>query len=395
MVNNEIWITGIGLVTPHGVHCTKNWHAVCAGIPCEKGTFGIPADNKIVYINEELFFDPAVSGMPLNKTEGLRSGLVQHAAQQALDDAKITVLPQAGVIVCCGKPTTGRENQWVKAFSTDRNSYSSVAITTSIKQPALMLARKYGFGGPVLNITAACATGLYAIIAAARIIRSGDANTILTGAVEIAPDDCFLASYHNMKVMTDCFEHFRPFHTHRNGFFIAEGCGMLVVESAKTAQKRGAIPYAIIEDWTTLNDPSGMTIMNEDGAVIAEILTRLVAKNAKKIDYINTHGTGTPLNDRAEMRSISRVFGTHSNIVCSATKPLTGHMFSATAAIEVILTALSLSHQKILPTIRLDLPDAECTLQFTSQTLEASIERAISLSYGFGGSMGGILLRKP
>ena len=397
-MNDEIWITGIGLVTPQGITVDSNWKAVCQGRPCEDGALATPFADKIVYIDEPKFLATSASAKAHNTNTDIRFLFSHEAASQAINDARLDSLKDAGVVVCCGKPTTGKQNKWLKAQTDTIHSFNSdIVLSTGIEHPVSQLAAQFGFEGPLLNVTAACATGLISIISAARIIRHGDADIMLAGAVEIAPDNCFLASYINMKTITDSFAHFRPFHTHRNGFFASEGSAMLILESAESARHRGVTPYAVIEDWCSLNDPSGLTAMDEDGIVITEILSRLSKNTEKTIDYINTHGTATLLNDRAEIRGIQKAFGSKvDELYLGATKPLTGHMFSVTGAVETIFTALTLQHQIIPPTIRLDEPDPECNLYFpTHLSTTKKIDRAISLSYGFGGPMAGILLRKP
>lgn len=398
-MKKEIWITGIGTITTHGLTGEEFWNAVSKGTPCEKGSLA-KLTGGAVYIDEDKAQKRGTFVHKKKSYTDQRRMFAIEAVGRALEDAGLTGKRNMGALVSCSKCTLGRSERWMSAvkklYSYDHSSVFNVPIAGSVEIPCLYLLKKFGFRGPSLNVTAGCATGLMAIIVASRIILCGDADCMVAGGVEVIPEEAFYASYRTMNVLTDEYAHFRPYHRDRNGFFISEGSGVVVLESAESARKRGKIPYAIIEDWVALNDPSGMTSMDEQGSVISEMLTRLTDKGKIHIDYINTHGTGTKLNDLAETRGIKNAFGKSAySIPCSATKPVTGHMLGATSAVEFIATVLSLRNNSIPPTIRLDDPDPECDLDFTPEKcVNKELERAITLSYGFGGPMAGILLRK-
>lgn len=398
-MNKELWITGIGLVTPHGSSVDKFWKNIIGGCPCEEADLA-ESKNGVIHINEKKLQSHGKFIHKKKPYSDQRRAFVHEASGLAIEDAGLAERLDLGAIISCARPTMGRSEKWVKAIKHLVEGYYTpdfnAPIAGSVEIPCVYLLKKFGFKGPSLSLSASCVTGLMAIITACRIILSGDSDIMLGGGVEVIPETAFLSSYKNMNVLTDDYGNFKPFHKNRNGFFISEGSGVVVIETAQSAKKRGKKPYAVIDGWSVLNDPSGMTSMNPDGEVIAEILSRLTDKGTNPTDYINLHGTATKMNDIAETRAIKKVFGEKAfDIDLSATKPLTGHMLGAGSAVESIITVLSVYNQEIPPTIRLDDPDPECDLNYNPEKpKKKELVNAINLSYGFGGPMAGILFRK-
>lgn len=397
-MNCDVWVTGIGVVTPHGLKIDDFWGAVKDGKSCEKG---ILAEQKpsVVYIDEDKL---KKSGMFINKKRSFpdrRRTFVIEAVKRAMIDAGIAGRSDAGVIVSCSKPTLGKTEKWLNASKcmmlNQETSDYDVPIAGSVEIPCLSILKKIGFTGPAYNVTASCVTGLMSIISAARHIYIGDADIMIAGATEVVPELTYLSAYRNMGIITDDYQNFRPYHVNRNGFFISEGCGIVVLESAESARKRNKTPYAVIKKWVACSDPVGLASMSLDGAVISHILSSLVSDNNIP-DYINTHGTATRMNDLAEARAIKNVFKHNTKkILCGSTKPQTGHMLGVSSAIEFIIASLALYNQEIPPVINLDDPDPECDLNFPLEgSIRKEINRVISLSYGFGCTMAGILLER-
>jgi len=322
-MNRDVWVTGIGVVTPHGVKIDDFWEAVKDGKSCEKGVL---AEQKpgVVYIDEGKL---KKTGRFINKKRSFpdrRRTFVLEAVKRAMIDAGVKNRPDAGVIVSCSKPTLGKTEKWLNAskcmaLNKETSDYD-VPIASSVEIPCLYLLKRIGFMGPAYNVTAGCVTGLMSIISAARHICLGDADVMIAGATEVVPESTFLAAYRNMKVITDDYQNFRPYHVDRNGFIISEGCGVVVLESPESARKRNKTPYAVIKKWVACSDPVGLTSMSTDGAVISHILSNLVSDSDIPVDYINTHGTATRINDIAEARAIQNVFG-DDRILCGSTKP--------------------------------------------------------------------------
>ncbi|MEW6535892.1 MAG: beta-ketoacyl-[acyl-carrier-protein] synthase family protein [Candidatus Auribacterota bacterium] len=398
-MNRDIVITGLGVVSTHGVTLDRFWQAVKEGCPCEEGDFAQPY-KKSVFIDDKKL---RKAGQFINKRKSFsddRRAFVFEAAGRALEDAGVSDRFDLGVVIGCSKPTMGRAKRWMEAVKAmkkyEESSVYNVPIAGSVEIPSLYLVKKMFLTGPSLNVTAGCATGLMSVNTACRLIMMGDADIVIAGGVEVIPETTFYACYENMGVLTDSFKHFRPFHKDRNGFIIGEGCAVVILETEESARNRGRKPYCKIEKWAALNDPTGYTKMNPDGAVISELINRLTNNNAYPIDYVNTHGTATRMNDPAELRAFKRSFNDKAGSMSfSATKPVTGHMLGATSAVELAICVLALQHQAVPPTIRLDEPDVECTIDLTPQKARhKNLERVMTLSYGFGGPMAGIVLKR-
>lgn len=400
MTSTDIAITGIGTVTPHGLDSDSFFEAISSGVPCEQGVFAQCIDGA-VYINDRKFLNQRKSDNRKRIGKDHRRAFVLEAACRALDDAGIDDLTGIGCTISCARPTLGRAQRWYNAISCLRRGEESsdfnVPIAGSVEIPGTYVMKQLGIDGPSLAVSGGCTTGLLSVLAGCRIIIQGQAQRVIAGAVEVVPERAFMAGYRSMKVLTDSYEHFRPFHRHRNGFFIAEGAGIVILESADSARSRGRIPYATVENWCSLCDPTGMTSMNTEGSVIKELISRLTDHCSVPVDYVNCHGTGTIMNDRAESKAIAESFGVRrSDVSCSSIKGQTGHMLGVSSIIELIATTLAVKHDIVPPTIRLDDTDIAYGLDYTPiEPRTRTVNRAISLSYGFGGAMSAILLAKP
>ncbi|MDX9703403.1 MAG: beta-ketoacyl-[acyl-carrier-protein] synthase family protein [Candidatus Auribacterota bacterium] len=394
--NREIWITGLGCVTPHGLDAKSFFRAVAAGVPCEQGGF---AQRKfpVVYIDEENFLTRRISDKRSRIGKDYRRAYALEAAYRARHDAGLDDENSIGCTISCARPTLGRDQQWFNALECLRRgedtSDFNVPIAGSVEVPGEYVFGRLALEGIALSTQGGCVTGLLSILTACRMIVQGQAERVLAGAVEVVPEKLFLAGYHSMKVLTESFEEFRPYHRLRNGFFISEGAGVVMLESAESAKKRGKKPYAVIEDWCSLADAHGMTSMDPKGITIKEIIKRLTKNGGISLDYINTHGTATRMNDQIESKAIYDVLGT--KVPCSSIKPQTGHMLGASSVMEVIATALAVNQDIVPPTIRIDDTDIGYGLDYIpNQARSVCVKRAVSLSYGFGGVMAGILLKK-
>ncbi len=397
-MNGDVWVTGIGVVTPHGLEVDGFWDAVKKGESCEKGVLA-QQERSVVYVDEDKLKQ---AGRFINKKRTFpdrRRTFVIEAVKRAMIDAGIEGRSDAGVIVSCSKPTLGKTEKWLNAsrcmMLNQESSDYDVPVAGSVEIPCLYLLKKIGFMGPAYNVTAGCVTGLMSIISAARHILIGDADIMVAGATEVVPESTYLSAYRNMGIITDDYKNFRPYHIDRNGFFISEGCGVVVLESAESAKKRNKTPYAVIKKWVLCSDPVGVVSMSLDGSVIFNMLSRLLSDGVLP-EYINTHGTATEMNDLAESRAIKKMFKQDTKkILCGSTKPQTGHMLGVSSAIEFIISSLALRDQVVPPIINLDYPDPECDLNFPSDgSIGKNINRVVSLSYGFGCSMAGVLLER-
>lgn len=259
---------------------------------------------------------------------------------------------------------------------------------------ASMVALEFGLRGPNMAVTSACATGANAIGEAGEMIRRGAADLALCGGAEAGVIPISVAGFSAMRALSERNDEperaSRPFDRDRDGFVVGEGAGILVLEELEHARARGARIYAELAGYGTNDDAYHITAPDENGAG-ASACMRLALESAQmrpeEIDYINAHGTSTPLNDTAETRAIKAVFGEYAyRVPISSTKSMTGHLLGAAGAVEAIFSVMALQEGIIPPTINLDHPDLACDLDYVPhQARRAELKAALSNSFGFGG----------
>jgi 3-oxoacyl-[acyl-carrier-protein] synthase II len=254
------------------------------------------------------------------------------------------------------------------------------------------IAITLGLRGPNMAVVSACATGNHALGEAFHTVRRGDAVAVIAGGAEAPILPIIFAGFSAMRALgnhPDPAQASRPFDKDRNGFVISEGAGALVVEELDHATARGARIYAEVLGYGSSNDAFDMAAPAEgDGAVSS--MTRALRSaevTPDRVDYINAHGTGTPLNDKFETDAVHRVFGEHaSQLAMSSTKSMTGHMMGAAGAVEAVFTTLAIRDQVMPPTINIRTPDPECDLDYVPDAARrAPIGVALSNSFGLGG----------
>jgi 3-oxoacyl-[acyl-carrier-protein] synthase II len=260
-----------------------------------------------------------------------------------------------------------------------------------------------GLRGPNFATVSACASGAHAIGAAFRAIRDGDADAMITGGSEAAVCPLALAGFAAMKAISARNDEpdraSRPFDLNRDGFVLGEGAGIVVLEELAHAKRRGARAYAEIVGYAATADAYHMTAPAPDGEGAA-LAIRVALEDARvdpsDVQYINAHGTSTPLNDKFETAAIKAVFGDHArSLAVSSTKSMIGHLLGAAGGVEFILTALAVQTSVIPPTINYETPDPECDLDYVpNQAREATITCALTNSFGFGGHNAVIALRR-
>ncbi len=259
------------------------------------------------------------------------------------------------------------------------------------------------FGAKGVNIAAAtaCASAANSIGSALRAIQYGDADVMLTGGSEAALTPMGLAGFQNMRALsfrTDAPQQAsRPFDLDRDGFVLAEGSGVVVLEELEHARRRGARIYGELKGYGASGDAGHITQPDDEGLGASRAMTmalRDAGLGTDAIDYINAHGTSTPLGDKAETAAVKRVFGPHAKrLALSSTKSQLGHTLGASGGIELVVCALSLDRGVIAPTINLDTPDPDCDLDYTPKVArEARIRVAMSNNFGFGGHNASLIL---
>jgi 3-oxoacyl-[acyl-carrier-protein] synthase II len=256
------------------------------------------------------------------------------------------------------------------------------------------IAIDYGLRGLTLSPVSACASGTHAIGEAARLIRTGAANVAICGGSEAGMHPLALAAFGNMQAVSrrndEPEQASRPFDAERDGFVIGEGASVLVLESLSKAQERGARIYAELAGYGASTDAFHITAPDEKGAGAVLSMVRALddaGLGPEEIDYINAHGTSTPLNDAMETRAIRQVFGEHADAIpISSTKSMIGHLLGAAGAVEAVACIMSLQTGVLHPTINYETPDPDCDLDYVpNQARETHPRTALSNSFGFGG----------
>lgn len=265
------------------------------------------------------------------------------------------------------------------------------------------VSMKYQLTGPNLSTVTACTTGLHCIGQAARMIAYGDADVMVAGGAEMATTPLSIAGFSNAKALSrrndEPEKASRPWDRDRDGFVLADGAGVVVLELLEHAQKRNANILAEIQGFGMSSDAYHMTLPPEDGAGAALAMKNALndaAINREQVGYINAHGTSTPAGDVAETRAIKSLFGDHAyKLSVSSTKSMSGHMLGASGSFETIVTALALWDQVAPPTINLENPDEECDLDYVANNAkELCMEYALCNSFGFGGTNGCLVLKR-
>ncbi|MBR0500261.1 MAG: beta-ketoacyl-ACP synthase II [Bacteroidales bacterium] len=257
--------------------------------------------------------------------------------------------------------------------------------------------------GPNLPVVTACATGTHSVGEAYRMIREGRADAMITGGAEAAVCEIAISGFANSKALSTCEDPMAaslPFDARRKGFVIGEGSGIMILEEYEAARRRGAHIYAEVCGYGNSCDAYHYTAPRADAKsatnCIRWALEEAGYREGEKV-YVNAHGTGTPLNDKAETLAIKQAFGLEAarKAVISSTKSMTGHMLGATGAIELIVCAKTLQDGKVAPTIHLDQPDPECDLDYTPHTArDYTPDITVSNSFGFGGQNACVAMRR-
>ncbi|HDP66985.1 MAG TPA: beta-ketoacyl-[acyl-carrier-protein] synthase II [Candidatus Marinimicrobia bacterium] len=401
-MQKRVVVTGAGIISPIGNDVPTFWSN------CVNGVCGIdiiqafPVAELPVKIGAEVKnFDPTDW---IDPKEARRMDRVTHfglaAAEQAIRDADLkesSINPErVGVIVGSGiGGIQTLEQQHSILLNKGHRFVSPLFIPMMI--PDIIpghIAINHGFMGPNYSVTSACATSSHTIGIAMRHILCDDADVIITGGAEASISPIALAGFSNMKALSrrndEPHKASRPFEMHRDGFVIGEGAGIVILEELEHAMRRSAPIYAEIKGYGFSEDAYHITAPHPEGKGQALAIQRAVnmsGMNLEDCDYINAHGTSTPLNDKYETVAIKSVFGKHAyNLSISSTKSMTGHLLGATGAVEFIALCLSLRDQIIPPTINLENPDPECDLNYTPNTaVKKTITSGLSNNFGFGG----------
>ncbi|MFA7358596.1 MAG: beta-ketoacyl-ACP synthase II, partial [Bacteroidales bacterium] len=405
----RVVITGIGAISPIGNDTTTFWQNLKKGVCGVDLIKSFSTDDLPVKIAGEVKdFKPDMYGIDAaTARKNDRYALFALAASnQAMKDSGLQIEPERlGVYIGSG---IGGMNTFVaettKMIQKGPQWISPLFVPMMISNIASgNVAIAHNAQGVCLPIVTACATGTHSIGEAYRAIRHGYADAIITGGAEAAVVPLAIGGFANSRALSrslDPMQASLPFDKRRQGFVIAEGAGILVLEEYEHALARGANIYAEVSGYGNTCDAYHYTAPRPDGSSAARAIQLALTEAAFRegeLMHINSHGTGTPLNDKSETAAIKMALGekTAHKAIINSTKSMTGHMLGAAGGIELIAAALALKEGIVPPTIHLDEPDPECDLDYTpNQARKADISIALSTSLGFGGHNGCIALRK-
>lgn len=411
MNGRRVVVTGMGMLTPLGTDMESSWQGLTAG------KSGITPITSFDTTDFPVRFGGAVPEFDiaeyLNPKEARRmDGFIQFGLVtgiQAMQDSglevtdanrhRIGVAVGSGIggiatIETCHDVVNTRGPRKVTPFFVPGCIINMVAGHLSIM---------YGLQGPNIAITTACTTGTHNIGFGARMIASGDVDAMLVGGAEKSTCPTTMAGFAAMKALSTRNDEpelaSRPWDKDRDGFVLSDGSAVLVLEEYEHAKARGANIYCELAGFGMSADASHMTSPAENGEGASRSMQNALndaGLDPKDIDYINAHGTSTPLGDVAETMAVKTTFGDHaSQLMVSSTKSMIGHALGAAGSVEAVITALALRDQVAPPTINLDNPDEGCDLDYVADgARQAPIRAALSNSFGFGGTNGTLIFKK-
>lgn len=410
-MERRVAITGVGWITPLGMDKNEVWQALCQG----KSGVGIITAFDITHFDSKIAaevknFDPHVY---IDKKEAKRMDrFVQFgvsAAALAMKDSGIRMEEEnperIGVIVGSGiGGIQTLETQMKRFFEGGPGRISPFLIPMLINNMVSgQIAIAYKVKGPNFSIVTACASAAHSIGESAEIIKRNEADIIISGGSEAAISPVGFGGFCSMKAMStrnnDPLRASRPFDKDRDGFVMGEGAGIVILEELTHAKARGAHIYAELVGYGATDDAYHMSAPEPSGDGAARAMSIALKKariHPSEINYINTHGTSTPLGDKIETQSIKRVFGeSAARIAINSTKSMTGHLLGAAGAVEAIICCLAIEQSIIPPTINLDNPDPECDLDYVpNKARKKKVDIALSNSFGFGGHNAVLILKK-
>lgn len=404
---NKVVVTGIGIITPIGIGIDEYWESAIGG---KSGISAISRFNVEGYptkiAGEVKNFTPD-EHMPKELAYNLSrySQLGLAAARMAVKDARLDFSgidkSKVGVSIGLGDETLSYYDE--KTAIGNNNYILRTKPPMDNRNTSNIISDFFGFSGQSLIVATACSSGNQAIGIARDMIKSGQADLVLTGGVEAPVFPLILAAFCSLRIMSKRNDQpakaSRPFDKDRDGFVMGEGAGILVLEREEKACERGAHIYAEIAGYGATSDAFHMTMPSQDRMQICQAMRLAIEDaglNINEIDYINAHGTSTLANDRGETKAIKTVFGDNAyKIPISSTKSMTGHLMGAASAVELITCILAIKNSILPPTINLEHPDPECDLDYiANKARKKEIDTALSNSFGFGGNNSTIVIKR-
>ena len=407
----RVVVTGMGAVAPNGNSVSEYWDALTAGQSgIDHITYFDTTDFPVKIAGEVSNFDPEqyFERKEVRKLDPF-SVYALVASNEAMEMSGLKANgfdPQrAGVMLGCGiGGITTLLAEHVVLQNRGARRVSPFFVTKLISNIAGgQIAIKWDLQGPNQTVTSACASATDAIGLALRLIESGSADIMVAGGTEASICDLPLAGFSTIRALCNAADPpqsaSRPFDKDRGGFVMGEGAGILVLETEKHAQSRGATIIGELAGYGSTNDAFHVTQPAEGGAGAVKAM-QLAIEDAgaepEEVDYINAHGTSTPYNDKNETAAIKTVFGDHARkLKISSTKSMTGHLLGASGGIEAIAALKTIEKQTIPPTINYTTPDPDCDLDYVPNTAEETqVNSVLSNTFGFGGHNAVVFMRK-
>lgn len=409
--DTDIVVTGMGVISALGDTTGEFWSNCIAGVSGAAHITAFDASNHHSHIACEIKnFDPD-KRIPKKQSRRMArfSQLAVYAAIEAVEQAglKIPEIDPTRIACLVGAAAGGYDildDQYESFIKKGPKNSNPLGVPKTIaNMAACTVAINLGITGPNLAVLSACATGAHNIALARMMIKAGYADVVVAGGTEATISPMVVDAYGCMGVLStrndDPLRASRPFDKDRDGFVIGEGAGILILESRKHAESRGAKVLSQFSGVGMTCDASSIAIPDPQGIHAARAMNIAITEagiTPDLVDYINAHGTSTHANDLVETIAIQKAFGAHAEKVSiSSIKSMIGHTLGAAGAIEAVATILALQHQIVPPTINLENPDTGCTLDYTAnKARKRSINYAISNSFGFGGQNCCLLFEK-
>lgn len=411
MSKRRVVVTGIGTINPLANNVENSWSNLISG------KSGIDNITSFDTTNLPVKFAGEVKDFDANDYMGKQHArkldrsahLSIFAAEQALLDAGLDTESrlgdEVGIVLGTGIGGIGATEDAVRIYDTRGPSrINPLAITQLMPNSSTgQVAIRFGIEGPSLTITTACAASANSVGEAKNLIERGVVNTVVAGGTESGTTPMTIGAFAQIRALSTNNESpkeaCRPFDKNRDGFVMAEGSTILVLENEETAKKRGAKIYGYVDGYGSTTDAYHITAPSEGGEGAVRAMKKALEDagvNKEEINYINAHGTSTPINDKNETMAIKSVFGEIAkSTTISSTKSMTGHLLGGAGAFEAMVSLLVMQNNKVPPTINLTTADDECDLNYTPNvSIDLEVNKVMSNSFGFGGHNGVLIFSK-
>lgn len=416
--NRRVVVTGLGATTPLGTSLRATWEGILASRSGVRTITRFDPQYWPVTIAGEVpdfdlrpFFPGSLADNAEEYPREVQMGVA--ATQMAVEDSglDLSTVPEERIGISVGALSEMLDlqgtSQWRALLEQTPPAYPEFDHKMEMRLPQVSVPRaigdRWGCGGPCYIVSTACAAGTQAVGTALRAIREGDADIMLAGGFDTMVNEVTIICFSLLGALSKRndapSEASRPFDRGRDGFVIAEGAAILVLEELEHARRRGATIYAELAGYGTSMTTEHITDTSKDGAHPARAMTLAIddaGLTAEDVDYINAHGTSTRANDWSETIAIRRALGPHAdNVAVSSTKSMTGHLVHAAGALEAALSVLAIRDQVAPPTTNYEVPDPECDLDYVpNQARPMKIDVALSNSFAFGGNNGSLIFRR-